>query len=538
MKNFDPSTTVEGYTHGPKEKGYWPGTTGSSTSINEIGGDELVNSEMGKSVTDSMINNPTESISMDAPFLQTGLNVKENAESIVSGTGDFCEKSIMSNISLDRYICNKDVNIEDIYTRTTNITGVWKNTTVLKYITVTAFSYSQSGKNIQFSYVAPTTTTGTITSATLSHSSQNMILLGTINFMNMSGSFGGSTSYSLSLKASGMSLTSGQVVSGTLTYITNGLASQYATWFKNGSVKLTLVLNINVTERVWDPKVEWSESCPFNKSGGEGTLSKSECTEADGNKTVYAEGKVYTVYSSCWAYKDTYITQTGTEGSCGEYIRNPVCTVVSRQCDAYSEDTEHCVNEAVTYECENVTQAALDTGTLYPSPENVRRYRLYQDFWTNRAEAFTQGWKKTHLLYPELDTICSTAIITGRWGRTDHRPGAGTCRHPGTGRSVWGLFFRGNEPMDKLMGTVMKSFSETHQIAVMPVTMDGAVHPAFPPSRQNQGQAERMNIQYFLALYLFDIKTENYHPLSYGFKSQDDLARSFYNVATDFKTNF
>ncbi|MBK5145539.1 type-F conjugative transfer system pilin assembly protein TraF [Budviciaceae bacterium BWR-B9] len=186
------------------------------------------------------------------------------------------------------------------------------------------------------------------------------------------------------------------------------------------------------------------------------------------------------------------------------------------------------------------TQAALDTAILYPSPENIRRYRLLQDFWTNKAGAFTKGWEKTNLLYPELDYNLQYSHYNGTAGTQQATDRALENAAISELADQYGVFFfyRGNEPIDKLMGSVIKSFCDEHKIAVMPVTMDGVIHPAFPRSRKNQGQAEHMKIMHFPALYLFDTKTENYRPLSYGFKSQDDLARSFYNVATDFKPNF
>lgn len=186
------------------------------------------------------------------------------------------------------------------------------------------------------------------------------------------------------------------------------------------------------------------------------------------------------------------------------------------------------------------TDEALDTAILYPTPENIRRYRLLQDFWTNKAGAFTKGWEKTNLLYPELDYNLQYSHYNGTAGAQQATDRALENAAISELAGQYGVFFfyRGNEPMDKLMGGVIKSFCDEHKIAVMPVTMDGVIHPAFPLSRRNQGQAEHMKIMHFPALYLFDTKTESYRPLSYGFKSQDDLARSFYNVATDFKPNF
>ncbi|MCZ5895752.1 hypothetical protein O5269_27280, partial [Escherichia coli] len=58
----------------------------------------------------------------------------------------------------------------------------------------------------------------------------------------------------------------------------------------------------------YTPYVVWSESCPFSKELGK--LTKTECTEAGGNRTLVKDGQSYSMYQSCWAYRDTYVTQS------------------------------------------------------------------------------------------------------------------------------------------------------------------------------------------------------------------------------------
>ena len=53
------------------------------------------------------------------------------------------------------------------------------------------------------------------------------------------------------------------------------------------------------------------------------------------------------MYSDCWAYKDSYLTQSQSEGSCSQYINDPACTVANRQC-AYELDG-FCLHENLTY---------------------------------------------------------------------------------------------------------------------------------------------------------------------------------------------
>lgn len=68
--------------------------------------------------------------------------------------------------------------------------------------------------------------------------------------------------------------------------------------------------------------------------------------------------------------------------------------------------------------------------------------------------------------------------------------------------------------------------------------MDGVINPLLPDSRTDQGQAQRLSVKYFPAMMLVDPKQGSVRPLSYGFISQDDLAKQFLNVSEDFKPNF
>ncbi|MEB5708238.1 conjugal transfer protein TraF [Pantoea anthophila] len=82
---------------------------------------------------------------------------------------------------------------------------------------------------------------------------------------------------------------------------------------------------------------------------------------------------------------------------------------------------------------------------------------------------------------------------------------------------------------------MVKEFSEQYGLTVIPVTVDGRASPDLPDTRQNAGQAEKMKIEHFPAIYLVEPRTKKYQPLAYGFITQDDLARRMLNIVTDFQ---
>ena len=100
------------------------------------------------------------------------------------------------------------------------------------------------------------------------------------------------------------------------------------------------------------------------------------------------------------------------------------------------------------------------------------------------------------------------------------------------------FFYRGQDPIDGQLVQVIKNFRETYHLSVIPVSVDGIVNPLLPDTRMDGGQASRLGIRYFPALMLADPKSGAVKPVSYGFISQDDLAKQFLNVSTDFAPNF
>ena len=97
------------------------------------------------------------------------------------------------------------------------------------------------------------------------------------------------------------------------------------------------------------------------------------------------------------------------------------------------------------------------------------------------------------------------------------------------------FFYRGNEPLDNKLGSVVKEFSQQYGIPFIAVTVDGRVNPDLPDTRQDQGQSCRMQITHFPAIFLVEPVKQTYKPLSYGFITLDDLARRVLIVVTHFK---
>jgi conjugal transfer mating pair stabilization protein TraN len=350
VTGFDPAGSLPGYTSSPSESGYYGGVTSPGVDLTGPGSSAINSSEVGKTITESILNTPPNNKpSMDAPFIAEGLAMKDKAETITGGGFDACVDQPASFTEITTHQCLRDTKLEQFCTRTATITGDWGESSELRYVVIYPdnFNFQPSGSNAQFSFTSPVT--GNILSATLQVwvASDRYLWNMPTTFMNTS--FNLQHTASIPLSAVGMWLEEGQVVSGvaqgTLTNAWNLFNQQF---IQERSSTFTLELLMNVKTRVFNPRVEWSESCPFSKL--EGAMTGSVCTEPGEARTIIVEGKPYSIYQDCWKWQDTYLTQTETEGTCGTYMKDSACTVSSSEC-ADSVDG-FCVSQKVTYSCE------------------------------------------------------------------------------------------------------------------------------------------------------------------------------------------
>ncbi|MDQ9159081.1 type-F conjugative transfer system mating-pair stabilization protein TraN [Citrobacter portucalensis] len=350
IQGFKPAEVIPGYTTSPSESGYYGGVTSSGVDMTAPGSTALNTSEAGKTITESILNTPANNKpSLDAPFISEGLDMQAKAETITGGGFDGCVDQPASFTEITTHQCLRDTKIEQYCTRTATIVGDWKETTEVKTYTLTAFNFSRSGKQIVFSVAAPEA--GIIHSASLNVTTQNYLWNSRASFMNTTFNLTWNDTIALG-GATGMVLAKGQTLSGTSCSgngsCTGTLDNVIFNQFVGGSSRFTLTLVMQVKSREWVPRVEWSESCPFSKS--EGAMTGSQCVEPGGTRSVVVEGKTYSIHQDCWKWQDTYLTQTETEGTCGEYMKDSACTVTRSQC----ADTVDgfCVSQQVTYSCE------------------------------------------------------------------------------------------------------------------------------------------------------------------------------------------
>ncbi|EMD4841762.1 type-F conjugative transfer system mating-pair stabilization protein TraN [Salmonella enterica] len=358
IRNFNPQESIPGYNANPDETKYYGGVTaGGDSGLTNDGTTQWATGETGKTITESFMNKPKDILSPDAPFIEKGRDVVNRADSIVGNTGQQCSAQEINRSEFTNYTCERDTTVEEYCTRTATITGDWRETTEVRTYTLTAFSFSRSGKQIVFSVTVPEA--GTISSASLNVITQNYLWNSRAGFMNTIFNMTWGSTITLG-GATGMMLSKGQILSGTSCSgngsCTGTLDDRIFNELTSGRTTFTLTLVMQVKDREWIPRVEWVESCPFNKA--DGVLKGTECSEPGGTKTGVMEGKPWSLTEACWAYRDKYVTQSADNGTCQAYVDNPACTLATRQCAFYSGEGT-CLHEYATYSCESKTSGKV-----------------------------------------------------------------------------------------------------------------------------------------------------------------------------------
>ncbi|EAO0630690.1 type-F conjugative transfer system pilin assembly protein TraF [Salmonella enterica] len=183
------------------------------------------------------------------------------------------------------------------------------------------------------------------------------------------------------------------------------------------------------------------------------------------------------------------------------------------------------------------TMEALNRAILYPSRENTATFLRWQKFWTDRGAMFSQSFAAAQLSHPDLDYNLEYPHYNSMAPFVQTRDQQARNNAVEQMARQYGLFYfyRGSDPIDVQMAGVVADFAKSNGISLIPVSVDGQVAASLPQSRPDTGQSRSMNISHFPALFLVDPKNKNYRALSYGFMTQDDLAKRFLNVSNGFK---
>lgn len=346
IQGFNPAEVIPGYTSSPPESGYYGGVTSSGVDMTSPGSTALNTSEVGKIITESILNTPPDNKpSLDAPFISEGLAMKDKAETITGGGFAGCVDQAASFTEITTHQCLRDTKIEQYCTRTATLgydsSTIWEVREVVYQLN----DLPSREENGNFVVSVIPQISGEITAAYYSYPKSLLP--------------GSNPSMVISVLGNNITWNSKNSATNVLFYpspasLTAGVPFESRHPRKTGSItfkrhtQLELRFVLRVKKDTYIPKVTWSELCPFSKT--EGAMTGSQCVEPGETRTIVVGGQTLSMYQDCWKWQDTYLTQTETEGTCGEYMKNPACTVTRSECADRVDG--FCVSQEVTYSCE------------------------------------------------------------------------------------------------------------------------------------------------------------------------------------------
>lgn len=398
MKDFQPNQ-IQGFQAHPQESQYYTGVKGGNPNLMAIGMNALENSESGKAIKDSIINNPKVKISQESDFIRSSNNIRNNAELISGIKGGQCVNQVLSKTLFSSHFCEKENNIEEICRSVPHIKWNKKMDVVDSEVMILPSDIKLEIKN--FGWEGVFKRRWKYNKLLLKFSApKNMIVKGFVLYvwnarcLNPNNTpVGGKWSFPLFLKNTlGISNgdekltlfgnTSGKYKSlgscnfsdlgfeNTVTYLTdiqklkkgdlvvgeyisgNVLGPYVSEGVNAGLIHFGVKLLGQSEEEIYEPTLEWDSSCDIENKD---TIKLNEiCTKGAETKTVIYEGKNYQIHSDCWEKEGKYLVSEASDNECKKYENNPNCTVGERECILQENGT--CTRHRVKYQCQTTTK--------------------------------------------------------------------------------------------------------------------------------------------------------------------------------------
>lgn len=367
LNNFNPGDSIPNYTDSPGEKNYYGGVKATSDgTLKTDGGNAWSQTEVGKAVSDSMMNNPKDPISPDAPFIQSGKDVQSQADTIIGKTGQMqCDAQQINRSEFTRHVCERDTAVLRTCERVPDVGGYYDTRDEARrgYYGRRNISWWKEGGNvIRGTFIAPF-------SGPLYTASLNSDVLNELHYLSLAFTvniWGNQLRYESrdwgvrNINVGGITITEGQAVNiviavddarrtdGFLNLLVNGGQWEYI---------FDIIFSGSTKIQFWVPTTSVKAECALAQEAGAVKVN-TVCSEPGGERPVVVNGQIYTVSASCWRFTDTYRLQEVDVGSCGKLANNPACTVAKHAC-AFNDEQGACLRENVTYSCEQRT-----TGTV------------------------------------------------------------------------------------------------------------------------------------------------------------------------------
>ena len=344
MKDFQP-TQLPGFQARPQESQYYTGVKGNNPDLMSSGMTALEQSESGKAIKDSIINNPKVKISQDSDFIQSSNNIRNNAEVISGMKGQKCANKVLSKTLFSHHFCERDNNVEQQCKKTANVK--WSGNIIT---TKKTFKFNPSELNMikvnHAQIISPEN--GIITGFTIEScvkrrifKNYNICRSHDVSFLDVKMHFNNGNKKN-SINNLSKKVTKGQLLDiNTNRYIVDSVDSYFY-----------ITIDFLIEENTLKPNVEWDSNCTTNTENA--IELKAQCTQPGETRTFEREGKTFQIHQDCWEYSYHYLINESSDNECKKYEDNPNCTAAEREC--LLQENGSCIRHRVKYQCQKTVK--------------------------------------------------------------------------------------------------------------------------------------------------------------------------------------
>lgn len=351
MKDFQP-TQLPGFQARPQESQYYTGVKGNNPDLMSRGMTALEQSESGKAIKDSIINNPKVKISQDSDFIQSSNNIRNNAEVISGMKGQKCANKVLSKTLFSHHFCEKDNNVEQQCKKTANVKWSGNIITTKKTFKFSATDFKIIDIN-HAQIIAPEN--GTITGFTTqtcdyNHNNFSWMRCKKKNLSFLGVNMGDFNYWRRSFSVDNLAV---KVAKGQPLDITRSHGDSFwYPWIFHGKDTLFVTLNYLIEENTLKPNIEWDSNCTTNTENA--IELKAQCTQPGETRTFEREGKTFQIHQDCWEYSYHYLINESSDNECKKYEDNPNCTAAEREC--LLQENGSCIRHRVKYQCQKTVK--------------------------------------------------------------------------------------------------------------------------------------------------------------------------------------
>ena len=345
MKDFQP-TQLPGFQARPQESQYYTGVKGNNPDLMSRGMTALEQSESGKAIKDSIINNPKVKISQDSDFIQSSNNIRNNAEVISGMKGQKCTNKVLSKTLFSHHFCEKDNNIEQQCKKTANVK--WSGNIIT---TKKTFKFKSSELNMinvdHAQIISPEN--GIITGFTIESCAKKRVFSNyhhcrshNVYFLDVKMHFNSGN------KKNSINNLSKKVTKGQLLDV-NANRNLFSSFMDS---YFYITIDFLIEENTLKPNVEWDSNCTTNTENA--IELKAQCTQPGETRTFEREGKNFQIHQDCWEYSYHYLINESSDNECKKYEDNPNCTAAEREC--LLQENGSCIRHRVKYQCQKTVK--------------------------------------------------------------------------------------------------------------------------------------------------------------------------------------